>query len=717
MNLSFDPIKTKVILIGTSEYSDDFSCIPNVQNNIQKLSEIISSPEIIGVPSKNIFKLINIPSKSLVKEIKKISDDLNISTLIIYYSGHGFRTDSRKLYLTTIDTEKTIPEISSLDADIVKNWLDKIPIRRKILILDCCHSGIVTLNDNSYTDYFKNIEGTFILASSPPEEASFFHPKEEYTFFTKELINILEKGLDIGKDAISVNDIFRFLAKKLNSRGLPVPRKKDNLNISDFNIAKNVNYNLETLKKRALYFFNNRDFDNAINAYKKLILIDSKNQDFHKQLSLIQIEKKYAELHEKANLYFYKKRNYALALNYYKEALKIREEVAVKINVEKCKEFLEIQQNKKRINIPKVFQYPIIKSVKKSILFVPLIFIIPLIIYFILPDKSIKNVDHTLHPLEQRVNQLKLNIKNREYVNAFITLDSLQNIKSKNKNSDEIDQLRKNLYDLVDKKESPFFMGYVFLGNSKTFDENLFEPEIFENSNQNLIKQISNLKKYELYTLKNREEQRNIWKIRPDENYEPYQKIYKIPKNIGYNFYLIDTIYSYFPKKDDIKYWSKVLIPKDQFSSFELLSDVSKYYSFSKEKELKYFEKEPSQNHLYIIGISYSELNFAIQQVERLTELGFEDSRVIEIKGKYCVSIKKFKKKYKKKAEIFTNEINNFYNIENHNKFFTYTIPSNNRIRKTVEYRSDTSKVDSIFIDTIIREDDSEQFKPDKIRN
>ena len=63
--------------------------------------------------------------------------------VIISYSGHGLLNSSYDYYLSTYKIRFDQPEINGLPYDELENLLDGIPARKKLLLIDACHSGEV----------------------------------------------------------------------------------------------------------------------------------------------------------------------------------------------------------------------------------------------------------------------------------------------------------------------------------------------------------------------------------------------------------------------------------------------------------------------------------------------------------------------------------------------------------------------------------------------
>ena len=61
--------------------------------------------------------------------------------VIIAYSGHGLVSDSLDYYLSTYSINFSKPEQGGLPYQDLEFLVDGIPARRKLLLIDACHSG------------------------------------------------------------------------------------------------------------------------------------------------------------------------------------------------------------------------------------------------------------------------------------------------------------------------------------------------------------------------------------------------------------------------------------------------------------------------------------------------------------------------------------------------------------------------------------------------
>jgi WD40 repeat protein len=81
------------------------------------------------------------------EKVKALKERLQQTTVndkvIVSYSGHGLLSGSLDYYLSTYTINFNKPEENGLPYDELENLLDSIPARKKLLLIDACHSGEV----------------------------------------------------------------------------------------------------------------------------------------------------------------------------------------------------------------------------------------------------------------------------------------------------------------------------------------------------------------------------------------------------------------------------------------------------------------------------------------------------------------------------------------------------------------------------------------------
>jgi hypothetical protein len=107
-----------------------------------------------------------------VARIKALKKRLLTTTVndkvIIAYSGHGLLSKDFDYYLSTYSVNFVKPEQNGLPYDELEDLLDSIPARKKIMLIDACHSGEVDKDElvriNKASDSLKLTKGGITVA-------------------------------------------------------------------------------------------------------------------------------------------------------------------------------------------------------------------------------------------------------------------------------------------------------------------------------------------------------------------------------------------------------------------------------------------------------------------------------------------------------------------------------------------------------------------------
>jgi tetratricopeptide (TPR) repeat protein len=248
-----DHSKTSVLLIGVSQYPADptITPIPNVETNILQLAEVLNDPELVGIPKENIAVSLNESRSQILKRLNRLVNETSNKsyTILIYYSGHGFLSnDDLQLYIST-------PEIVADDLvdgigiDVFKRSVKRCIAGRKIIILDCCHSGgiIDVMDDHAglLQNNLKNFEGTYVITSASEDMSARF-PSESPalpTYFTGKLLEIMRDGMDIEQEYCSLKDIYYNIKADFAQKNLPAPQQSSYNDADQIYLSKNRMYN------------------------------------------------------------------------------------------------------------------------------------------------------------------------------------------------------------------------------------------------------------------------------------------------------------------------------------------------------------------------------------------------------------------------------------------------------------------------------------------
>jgi len=135
-------VTTHFIGIGIDKFRDSKNDLRYSSKDIRDLS--VKLKEKYG-SSVTIDTLFN--ENVTVTNVKALKQKLWHTSVndrvIISYSGHGLLSKDFDYYLSTYDINFEKPEEGGLAYDELENLLDSIPARKKLMLIDACHSGEV----------------------------------------------------------------------------------------------------------------------------------------------------------------------------------------------------------------------------------------------------------------------------------------------------------------------------------------------------------------------------------------------------------------------------------------------------------------------------------------------------------------------------------------------------------------------------------------------
>lgn len=209
---------------------------------------------------------------------------------------------------------------------------------------------------------------------------------------------------------------------------------------------------------------------------------------------------------------------------------------------------------------------------------------------------------------------------------TFIQIDSLYALASNESEIRQIDVYVDSIKTLIFKDSLHADLGYFFLGNSRSKDNYLYEPDIV-NHEREIVKDVTSFELYKIYECLSGN--RTLRKEEPNDLNELSE--IEILRDIKENekFIIVDSVSSYYGETlDDIKYWAKVIVEKDSIIDLsEILIDVRD--SNVNEKELEDRIIYETDKKFYVVVLTYSKSSYAIQQLDNLIANGFESSKIL----------------------------------------------------------------------------------------
>lgn len=134
--------KTWLFCVSVSDYKDKKYTLKYARKDGRDLVNAFKKEY-----GKDLFIDTLFDERATLKNIlawKKIMEKTSVKDrVILYVSGHGLLDKNYDFYYATYDVDFKNPGERGLSYDEIEKLLDKIPARKKLLLMDACHSGEV----------------------------------------------------------------------------------------------------------------------------------------------------------------------------------------------------------------------------------------------------------------------------------------------------------------------------------------------------------------------------------------------------------------------------------------------------------------------------------------------------------------------------------------------------------------------------------------------
>lgn len=240
-----DKARSHAVLIGTGGYrSAALPDLPSVANNLRALHATLTAPEHGSFAPDRCLVIENPADQSLVArqlaDVAAAAEDV----LLIYYTGHGLvGTRRQELFLGLSATDPARPQYSALPFSWLRDELLDSVAATKVLILDCCFSGLAVegflADQDALVQGQVSVRGTYTLAATPANMAALAPPGAEHTAFSGELLNLLRDGLPTGPPELDLHVIYQRLAQRMREEGWPTPKQYGTDNVLSLALARN----------------------------------------------------------------------------------------------------------------------------------------------------------------------------------------------------------------------------------------------------------------------------------------------------------------------------------------------------------------------------------------------------------------------------------------------------------------------------------------------
>jgi len=219
--------RTWALLVGVEKYQRVVSLQYTI-NDVQRLSQTLQQRN--GLPISQILELTDAGSRqdaqplraTLLTQIPKwLSRVRTDDTVIVFFSGHGFRGKQGALYLAPLDCDPNQLLETGLAVEWLRDQLAECPATVKLLILDACHAGSekggesIEARVKDLVEPFRNA-GVLTLASSTDEEKSLIWEEKQQSLFSYWLTQGLRGHADAdGNSLVDVDELYEFVHRQV----------------------------------------------------------------------------------------------------------------------------------------------------------------------------------------------------------------------------------------------------------------------------------------------------------------------------------------------------------------------------------------------------------------------------------------------------------------------------------------------------------------------
>lgn len=141
-NIKEDKPTLYLISIGVSKYLNNNYNLKYAAKDAQDLSNYTQTLKH-GYQKIETIELLNenVTTENVIKIKEQLLKTKVSDVVIVFYAGHGLIDDKLDYYLATHNIDFNDPSKKGLSYENLEGLLDGIPARKKLLLMDSCHSG------------------------------------------------------------------------------------------------------------------------------------------------------------------------------------------------------------------------------------------------------------------------------------------------------------------------------------------------------------------------------------------------------------------------------------------------------------------------------------------------------------------------------------------------------------------------------------------------
>jgi hypothetical protein len=222
--------RRRALLVATATYGDPgLASLRAPAGDVAALAGVLRD-EAIG--AFEVDALVDRPTEDVKREIEEFFEEARRDDLLLlYFSGHGVLSGSRRFYFATTTTKLKWLRATAIDDGFVNEVMQHSRARSIVLVLDCCHSGAFGKGLAPKGPLTVDVEhrfegqGRVTLSASTELEYAFeetdtatgINPSDPGSLFTRALVEGLASGeADLNGDGrIAVDELYDYLYARM----------------------------------------------------------------------------------------------------------------------------------------------------------------------------------------------------------------------------------------------------------------------------------------------------------------------------------------------------------------------------------------------------------------------------------------------------------------------------------------------------------------------
>jgi caspase domain-containing protein/FG-GAP repeat protein len=229
--------RRRALLVATATYSDPgLAALRAPTGDVAALAGVLGDDRIGAF---DVRELIDEATDDLRKEIEAFFDagrpqDL----LLLYVSGHGVLSQSRRFYIATRTTSLQLLRSTAIEDSFVNDVMQASRARSIVLVLDCCHSGAfgrgLVPKSGTSVDVEHRFEGRgrvtlsasteleYAFEEADPSGVNELDPAAPGSLFTRSVVEGLRTGdADVDEDGrVTVDDLYDYVCRRVRERSV-----------------------------------------------------------------------------------------------------------------------------------------------------------------------------------------------------------------------------------------------------------------------------------------------------------------------------------------------------------------------------------------------------------------------------------------------------------------------------------------------------------------